>query len=257
MGIAVLIVADHVTLAEALAAQDDVRLVGTASSGSQAMAFASTRRVDVAVIDTGLVHEDAVALGRRLRRVRPQTRVVHLLEPGAGGTGSGAGNTGLPGANGDGFGSWVGKDDPMRVLLAAVRGAPQGRLRLPASARPLRAVPTPADPLDVLTSRRLEVLHALVDGLSRAAIGERLFLSRNTVRSHIQGLLGRLGAHSTLEAVAIARAAGMPTAHPVADRPALAAWRRAHLQAGRQPFWTAAAQHPMTRDGPPAGRGGP
>lgn len=59
-----------------------------------------------------------------------------------------------------------------------------------------------------MDTRQREILQGPVDGLSRAAI-ERLFLAKNTIRTHIQQLLSRLGAHSTLEAVAIAREAGM------------------------------------------------
>ena len=100
----------------------------------------------------------------------------------------------------------------MRELLAAVHGAQQGRTRLPPALLTLllgRLMPDQNGPLDVLTPRQREILQGLVDGLSRAAIGERLFLAKNTVRTHIQPLLSRLGAQSTLEAVAIAREAGM------------------------------------------------
>ena len=46
----------------------------------------------------------------------------------------------------------------------------------------------------------------MVAGLGRKAVAERLFLSPHTVRTHMQNVLGKLGVHSTLAAVASARA---------------------------------------------------
>lgn len=209
MHIAVLVVDDQRTMAEALAAglavQDGLHLVGTATSGSQAVAIASSRHVDVAIVDTNLGHEDGIYVGRKLRQVSPATQVIHL-------SGSEDDVHRVAAALQDGARGWVGKEESMRELLAAVHGAQQGQTRLPPALLTLllgRFAPEQPGPLDVLTARQREILQGLVDGLSRAAIGERLFLAKNTVRTHIQQLLTRLGAHSTLEAVAIAREAGM------------------------------------------------
>lgn len=63
--------------------------------------------------------------------------------------------------------------------------------------------------VDSLTPRELEVLRCMVAGLGRKAVAERLFLSPHTVRTHMQNVLGKLGVHSTLAAVALARRAGV------------------------------------------------
>ena len=55
-----------------------------------------------------------------------------------------------------------------------------------------------------LSPRELEVLTLLADGVGTADIAERLFISRKTVATHIQRILGKLGAHSRAEAVSIA-----------------------------------------------------
>jgi DNA-binding NarL/FixJ family response regulator len=60
-----------------------------------------------------------------------------------------------------------------------------------------------------LTSREKEVLHLLKDGVPTKTIAERLEISVTTVRNHIQGILRKLGAHSRLEAVSIARKGGI------------------------------------------------
>jgi DNA-binding NarL/FixJ family response regulator len=59
-------------------------------------------------------------------------------------------------------------------------------------------------PIESLTPRELEVLHALADGLPSPEICERLFISKNTLRTHVQNIMNKLGAHSKLEAVTVA-----------------------------------------------------
>ncbi|WP_344555067.1 response regulator transcription factor, partial [Streptomyces atrovirens] len=63
--------------------------------------------------------------------------------------------------------------------------------------------------VESLTPREREVLRCMVAGLGRKAVAERLFLSPHTVRTHMQNVLGKLGVHSTLAAVALARRAGV------------------------------------------------
>ena len=65
-----------------------------------------------------------------------------------------------------------------------------------------------------LTARELEVLGLLAEGLSNAAIAQRLWLSVNTVRNHVANLLGKLGVHSKLEALAVATREGLLEATP-------------------------------------------
>ena len=59
--------------------------------------------------------------------------------------------------------------------------------------------------LAALTPREQEVLFHLVQGAGRKEVAERLQLSANTVRTHLQSLMGKLGVHSTLEVVALTR----------------------------------------------------
>lgn len=63
--------------------------------------------------------------------------------------------------------------------------------------------------LDELTPRELDVLRLLVSGLRRDQVANRLYLSPNTVRTHVQHLLRRAGVHSTVALVARARDAGL------------------------------------------------
>ena len=59
-------------------------------------------------------------------------------------------------------------------------------------------------PIEPLTPRELEVLKALTEGLSTPEICDQLFIAPNTLRTHVQNIMGKLRVHSKLEAVAFA-----------------------------------------------------
>jgi DNA-binding NarL/FixJ family response regulator len=86
-------------------------------------------------------------------------------------------------------------------LVRAVRAAAAGETFLSADAlRALTARKTTGPGSD-LTAREVEVLQCLADGLTNQAIGQRLYLSTNTVGNHLQRAMAKLGAHSKLEAL--------------------------------------------------------
>lgn len=66
-----------------------------------------------------------------------------------------------------------------------------------------------SSPGGILTTREMEVLGLLKDGVPTQSIAEALGISVTTVRNHIQGILRKLGAHSRLEAVSLARKRGL------------------------------------------------
>jgi len=69
-----------------------------------------------------------------------------------------------------------------------------------------------ADAIALLTTRELDVLRWLMEGLSRNELGALLHVSPNTVRTHVQSILRKLNVHSALNAVALARQAGLVSA---------------------------------------------
>ncbi len=122
-----------------------------------------------------------------------------------------------------GAAGWVAKESSLTKLLAVVRGVLRGETHLPPSlltgvVRELttaRRDRTESERLvDSLTPREKQVLRCMVAGLGRQAVAERLYLSPHTVRTHMQNVLGKLGVHSTLAAVALARRAGVGPAEP-------------------------------------------
>ncbi|WP_369205983.1 response regulator transcription factor [Streptomyces sp. PU-14G] len=128
-----------------------------------------------------------------------------------------------------GAGGWVAKDCSLSRLLQVIRGVLKDETHLSPALltgvlRELTATRkhrTESERLvESLTPREREVLRCMVAGLGRKAVAERLYLSPHTVRTHMQNVLGKLGVHSTLAAVALARRAGVGPAElePAAAR---------------------------------------
>jgi DNA-binding NarL/FixJ family response regulator len=153
---------------------------------------------------------DGLALVERVRSDYPGTRTVVLAERDDPVRAARALQAGASG--------WVAKDCSLSRLLAVVRGVLRDETHLPPALltgvlRELTAARrhrTESEQLvESLTPREQEVLRCMVAGLGRKAVAERLFLSPHTVRTHMQNVLGKLGVHSTLAAVALARRAGV------------------------------------------------
>ncbi|GAA0320573.1 response regulator transcription factor [Streptomyces polychromogenes] len=161
---------------------------------------------------------DGIALVAGVRTAHPGVRTVVLAErddPRRAALALQAGASG-----------WVAKDCSLSRLLSVIRGvlreethlAPAlltGVLRELTAARKHR---TDSERLvESLTPREHEVLRCMVAGLGRKDVAARLFLSPHTVRTHMQNVLGKLGVHSTLAAVALARRAGVRPAELSGD----------------------------------------
>ncbi len=160
---------------------------------------------------------DGIALVAQVRTARPGVRSVVLAEKDDPRCAARALQAGASG--------WVAKDCSLQRLLTVVRGVLRDETHLPPALltgvlRELTATRkhrTESQQLvESLTPREREVLRCMVAGLGRKAVAERLFLSPHTVRTHMQNVLGKLGVHSTLAAVALARRAGVGPAEPVA-----------------------------------------
>ncbi|MER7758597.1 response regulator transcription factor [Streptomyces sp. NPDC097619] len=240
--IRVLVVDDHrifaESLAAALAAEPDVD-VSAAGSGPAALrclerGVAEGRRYDVLLVDADLgsgppgaagpvripaqpngsapavPSGDGIALVAGVRAGQPAVRTVVLAERDDPRRAAMALQAGASG--------WVAKDCSLSRLLAVIRGVLREETHLPPALltgvlRELtaaRKTRTDSERLvESLTPREHEVLRCMVAGLNRKDVAARLFLSPHTVRTHMQNVLGKLGVHSTLAAVALARRAGV------------------------------------------------
>jgi DNA-binding NarL/FixJ family response regulator len=110
---------------------------------------------------------------------------------------------------------WVRKDESIDRLLDVIHGVARGETWLPASdtGKVLQLLLRRPDPevhdgshlLAALTPREREILACLAAGTGRREMAEQLHMSPNTLRTHLQNLMAKLGVHSVLEAVALTR----------------------------------------------------
>ena len=203
----VLLVDDHRllldSLARVLSQEPDIRIVATA--GSVADVRESIKEpLDVVLMDYRLPDGTGVEATRLIKARWPSARIIML-------TAIDDDETVLESiqAGADGY---LTKDKAIDEVVATVRAAHAGATLLPrsviiaiarrvAEARDRQAERTP---VESLTPRELEVLRALTEGLSTPEICERLFITPNTLRTHVQNIMGKLHVHSKLEAVAFA-----------------------------------------------------
>lgn len=201
----VLLVEDHGMVAEAIGlafgALADLDVVATSQSVTGAIAEAAQHRPDVVVLDRRLPDGDGVAAIARLREAAPGARVLVLTGEASAAV---AGRVAEAGADG-----LMLKSSRLDDLAAAVRRVASGE----AVFDPSMFGPPPGDPTGrvgaTLTGREREALHLLAEGISTGEMTVRLGVSYNTVRNHVQRILAKLGARSKLEAVVIARRAGL------------------------------------------------
>jgi DNA-binding NarL/FixJ family response regulator len=193
----VLIVEDHPMvadgLARVLAAEDGLEVVATVANAADGLSRALAVRPDVAVLDQNLPDGQGTDLARRLRAESPGTAVIILSALAEEALVSEVVDAGCSGL--------VSKSRGAGDLVRAVRAAAAGETFLSADALRALTARKAAGPGSDLTAREVEVLQCLADGLTNQAIGQRLYLSTNTVGNHLQRAMAKLGAHSKLEAL--------------------------------------------------------
>jgi DNA-binding NarL/FixJ family response regulator len=204
----VLIVDDHEVLAASLAQvldhEPDLAVVGSAGTLEKARSLLATTAPDVVLLDHRLPDGDGVEAIPALLALRPEASIVVLTATTA--------DHVLVAAIEGGASGFVSKTRGLDEVTNAVRAAAAGESVISPEmlARLLpRLHKREAEPRDTLTDREREVLHLLAEGLSNAAIADRLFVSVHTVRNHVANLSNKLGAHSKLEALSIAVREGL------------------------------------------------
>jgi DNA-binding NarL/FixJ family response regulator len=213
-GVAVLLVDDHRVfadvLAEALLAEEGIGRVNRATSLNTARALLATDPPDLVLLDLALANESGLDLLGELARRQDAPAAIVL---------SGSSEPRLIvqalecGAEG-----WLSKTTRLETLVAAVWQVLAGQMYLaPSMLRPvlkhlladLRGRDEAGGFVAELTPRELEVLRCLVSGMTRSEVAQHLFVSMNTVRTHVQSLLHRSDQHSALALVAFARSLGV------------------------------------------------
>jgi DNA-binding NarL/FixJ family response regulator len=191
-----------------LSGEEDIEVVAEAQNGVEAIEKAARFHPTVVLMDIRMPELDGLEATRRILAADPDARVLILttfdldeyvyeaLSAGASG--------------------FVLKDDPPEQLIAAIRTVAGGDgLLSPAITKRVikefvrapRA--TPPSSFDELTTREREVFHLIAQGLSNAEIGQELFISDTTVKTHVTRVLQKLGLRDRVQAVVLAYQAGL------------------------------------------------
>lgn len=215
-----LLVDDHLMLTEALAARlsavPDLLVVGRCEPDDPGLADTVRRmRPDVITVEVEAVGVAASALLDTLVTAVPKAQLVVLT---AGQDIEHAVQAARAGAV-----AWVSKECGVDELVAVLRGVRKGHAWYPPAVlgpvlRELRAdlrrARDRSGPLDALSNREMDVLRLMVAGRGPAEIAAELVISADTVRTHTRNVFGKLGVHSRLAAVSVARAAGLRAPEP-------------------------------------------
>ena len=179
-------------LAALLDLESDLKVVGEAGRGDEAVEVARRVAPDVVLMDVDMPGMDGIEATTLLRALRPPPRVLIVTTFGRPGY--------LRRAIQAGAAGFVVKDTPARQLADAVRRVHQGlRVVDPTlAADSLMAGESP------LTPREVEVLRAAQAGGSVADIARAVHLSEGTVRNHLSAAIGKTSARNRADAVRIA-----------------------------------------------------
>ena len=193
-----------------LQAQKDMEVVGEAEDGRQALELARTLKPDVVLMDIRMPELDGIEATRRLGDSPDAPRVLMLTTFDM--------NEYVYEAMKSGASGFLLKDVRPEQLAEAVRTVAAGdALLAPSITRRLieefvhRPPPGQKRPpeLDELTGRELEVLQLIAKGLSNVEIGEQLFVSEATVKTHVTRILAKLGLRDRVQAVVLAYESGL------------------------------------------------
>ncbi|HEY6402899.1 MAG TPA: response regulator transcription factor [Blastocatellia bacterium] len=192
--VTVVIVDDHFVVREGVRAlfetQPDISIVGEAASGVEAVRLCADYAPDVVLMDLLMPGLNGVEATRQIKQVSPRSQVIVL-------TSYHEDEHILPAIRAGAL-SYLLKEAGPDELLAAVRKAAQGETTIHprVAAKMMRtlqgAEAKEENPFDDLSKRELEVLRLVAEGLSNAAIGEALFISEKTVKSHVGNILSKL-----------------------------------------------------------------
>ena len=204
----IFIIDDHLMVAEGVGriinAESDLTTVGVASSAIEGVHLAVEAEADVVLMDFHLPDGDGITATANILAQRPDTLVIMFS--------SEENEVLLARAVEAGCVGFIQKTRPASEILSMIRAASRGEsIVSTAMLTSLLNHLTSArlSPSHGITGRELEVLDLLARGVATDSISSSLFLSTHTVRNHIRNILTKLGAHSKLEAVAIATREGI------------------------------------------------
>jgi DNA-binding NarL/FixJ family response regulator len=203
----ILIVEDHLLVAESLQLlldrESDLEVLAVATTGAEARRLAEELAPDLLLVDFRLPDATGADVARALRQRQPRLKIVFLSMV--------VSQVLLLDAVRAGAQGYLLKSQPASELVDSLRRAAAGEMLIPAHvlAELVTGQDERAQLLGRLTPRERELLNLVAQGLDNREIGRRLGIRYVTVRGHLRNLLGKLDAHSKLEAVVRASELGL------------------------------------------------
>jgi DNA-binding NarL/FixJ family response regulator len=212
--ISVLVVDDQPVFTEMLRLvldmQEDIKVVGMAFTGDEGLKMAIETRPDVLLVDYHMPGMSGLEVIQQLRAAGEETTVVVLTAD--------TGEAVMAEAIAAGAAGYITKQQALSEVVQAVRTASEGEPVVPPFMIPRilshfhrqQQREQQAELLKArLSAREIEILEQLARGKSNEGISELFVLSPNTVRTHIQNVIKKMGVHSKLEATTLALQLGI------------------------------------------------
>lgn len=198
--IRVLLVDDHLVVRSGLRAllgtQPDLEVVAEASSGEEALQLVREYLPAAVVMDLAMgPGMDGIEAIRQIRDLNSGQAILVFTTYDS--------DADIVRAVDSGAMGYLLKDAAPEEIFAAIRGAVQGRsvMSPPVASRLFQQL---RNPDEVLTPREAELLGLLTEGLSNRELGQRLFISEATVKTHLAHIYSKLGVDSRAAAIATA-----------------------------------------------------
>jgi DNA-binding NarL/FixJ family response regulator len=203
--IRILLVDDHELIRNGLGAvidlEDDLTVIATASSVAEALTAYAELKPDVVIADLQLQDGTGLDIVRSIRKGADEVGLIVLTMH--------SGDDQIFAAMEAGASGFVGKDAPAGEVVKAARHAAVSPRSFVCAGLVGAMMRRQASESSRLTEREHDVLLLLADGLGAAAIGEKLYLSESTAKSHIARIYQKLGAVNRAQALVTAMRTGL------------------------------------------------
>jgi DNA-binding NarL/FixJ family response regulator len=192
-----LIVDDHEVVREglrlSLSRSENIRVVGEAADGEAAVTLARRRKPNVVILDVRMPGMDGLAAAKEITSEIPETAVLMFT--------AFAERSLLTRGLESGAKGYILKEAPHQTIVRAIQKVADGDGYVDPALMPAFLT---KERENMLTAREREILQLLADGMSNADDAAKLFISQETVKSHVRHILSKLEADTRTHAVAIA-----------------------------------------------------
>jgi DNA-binding NarL/FixJ family response regulator len=191
-------------LEQSLMTHPQLEIVGQAEDGYLGVQAALQLKPDLVVMDIGLPRLDGIAATQEIKAILPKIHIVMLT--------SHQTDTEIIAALSSGADAYCIKGASIERLLSAIAAAVDGATYLDPqiARRVIDHLKPPANTSKAnLSVRELEVLTLMVEGLSNPEIAQKLYLSTNTVKTHVRGIMNKLAVDDRVQAAVVALRSGL------------------------------------------------